>query len=101
MNWDKIKDAVISTIKTGAPIAAAAFPEAAFAINLATSLTENYERAEPSALALVNAIKSGQPVTNEQLEEYAQRYEVSYENLKHDIEERLHQLDEEEHSDDK
>lgn len=93
MDWNKITDAVITIVKTGAPIAASLFPGASAAINIAEHLVASAQRGEPAAMALVNTINSNAPVSPEQLKEYADNYQISYEALNADIDRKLHELD--------
>lgn len=93
MNWDMIRNSVVAAIKLGTPIVATAFPGAAYALNIANHIVQGVEAAEPSAMALKNSIESGNIPTNEQLEEYAKRYNLSSEALEDDINKKIAEID--------
>lgn len=89
LTWDQIASGVSDVVVTLSPIIAAVAPEAAVGISIGMKIVQGVIAAEPMAVALYEQIMGGTQPTAEQLAEYANSYEVAYQQLNADINEKL------------
>lgn len=85
MNWTDITSKVVSFVNEGAPLIEDLVPAWAPAIQVATKLLQGAAAAEPTAVALVKSIQSGQAPTPDELQAFASDYEAAYQTLHADI----------------
>lgn len=84
-SWQTISNDVVSIVTALAPFASAAFPGAGVAISIGTKILQGAIALEPTAVALVNQIKAGNPPTATQLQQFDADYEAAYQKLKADL----------------
>lgn len=85
MDWTDIVSKVSTFITDGAPAVEELVPAWAPAIQIGTKLLAAATQAEPTAVALVKSIQSGQAPTPAELQSFATDYEAAYQTLHTDI----------------
>jgi len=89
LDWNKITQKVAEIVSALEPFANVAVgvvaPEVAPALVIGEKIIHGLINAEPTAVALVNQIKSGAEPTPAQLQQFSDNYEASYQKLKADI----------------
>ena len=85
MDWNDIVSKVSQVITTGAPLVEELVPAWAPAIQIAAKILTGAANAEPTAVALVQTIQSGQPPTPADLQQFANDYEAAYQQLHADV----------------
>lgn len=86
--WQTIADDVNKIFGYVSPliaVAGLAFPGAGTAFSIVDQIVQGYSVLEPTAAALVNQIKSGEPVTAAQLAQYVSDRQAAYLQAKNDI----------------
>lgn len=86
--WQTIADDVNKIFGYVSPliaVAGLAFPGAGTALSIVDQIVQGYSVLEPTAAALVNQIKSGEPVTAAQLAQYVSDRQAAYLQAKNDI----------------
>lgn len=87
--FETLASKVTTLINDGAPVVEALEPGWAPAITLVSNLLTAAANAEPTAVALLGTIKSGQAPTPEELDAFAADYEAAYGALHADIDGKL------------
>lgn len=85
VDWTDIANKVVSIVTQGAPVVEELVPAWAPAIQVATKLLQGAAAAEPTAVALVQSIQSGQVPTPTQIQQFSTDYEAAYQTLHADI----------------
>lgn len=80
-----IVDEVSMFVSLVAPIIEIAAPGSSAAIGIGSKILQGVLAAEPSAVALYDQIKSGAPVSEDDLHKFAADYEDAYQQLNADI----------------
>lgn len=86
--WQEIADGtnkIFGYLQPLIAIAGLAFPGAGTALSVVDQIIQGYSALEPTAVALVNQVKSGQPVTAAQLAQYVNDRQAAYLQAKNDI----------------
>lgn len=86
--WQQIADGTNKILGYLSPLVVAgelAFPGAGEALSIVEQVIQGYSVLEPTAVALVNQVKSGQPVTAAQLSQYVSDRTAAYLQAKQDI----------------
>lgn len=80
-----IVDEVSMFVSLVAPIVEIAAPGSSAAISVGSKILQGVLAAEPSAVALYDQIKSGAPVSEDDLKNYEADYDDAYQQLNADI----------------
>lgn len=89
VDWTDIANKVVSIVTTGAPVVEELVPAWAPAIAVAAKLLQGAADAEPTAVALVKTIQSGQVPTPAEIQQFSTDYETAYQTLHADIAKQL------------
>lgn len=89
LDWSAIANGVSTGVSLLAPFAETLVPEAAPAIGIIEKIIAGAVAAEPTAVALVQQIQSGQVPTQTQLAQYYATYQADDDALKADIDAHL------------
>lgn len=92
VNWTKVAEYVNDGVQILAPLVAAADPAVGVGVMMAAKIIAGVQSGLPTAIALYNQIVSGTPPTPQQLQEYQNDYEASYQQLNKDISDALAKL---------
>lgn len=85
IDWADLGNKVSTLINAGAPVVELLEPQWAPAIQIASKLLTGAVAVEPTAVAIVKNIQSGQAPTPDQLQSFATTYEDDYQALHADL----------------
>lgn len=89
MNWDNIAAQVSNFLNAAAPlvngVVATFAPEASAGLSISEKLLQGVIAAEPTAVALVQQVANGTPLTGAQIAAFEANYETDYQKTKADI----------------
>lgn len=85
IDWSSVTSIVSQGVNVLAPLVEAADPALGVSVGIISKVVAGVAAAEPSAVALYNRLTSGQPVTPEELKQFASDYEAAYQQLNADI----------------